>query len=395
MEVELARLSDATALVSLRDDIARWLTARDIAQWNPGEFSVDWLRSWIHDGCVHVAREPGGIVAAVAVVWDDAEIWGPDPTASAGYVHLLMVDRHRAGRGLGDVMLSRAEDRITLAGRRLARAMTDLQPLIRAVAEWARDRPDVVAVGLAGSHARGTARDSSDVDLVVLIEDPAALLGDDAWLTHFGDVTSVADEDWGAVQSRRVRYRAGPEVEFGPTSPAWAAPPLDPGTARVVRDGFRVIHDPQGLLDEAVQAVVGELVVDTDVVLRPFTVALVPDLITAVRESHAHLQPWMFWATPDYDDGDAAVFVELVESGDEWAYAIQSGDGTFHGICVLNRVDAHNRTANLGFWLRSSSTGRGLATRATVVRSPRGSRCRRAPTLGSTGARARSGDPTG
>lgn len=201
--------------------------------------------------------------------------------------------------------------------------MTDLQPLIRAVAEWARDRPDVVAVGLAGSHARGTARDSSDVDLVVLVEDPAALL------------------------------------------------------------------------DEAVQAVVGELVVDSDVVLRPFTVALVPDLIAAVRESHAHLQPWMFWATPDYDDGDAAVFVELVESGDEWAYAIQSGDGTFHGICVLNRVDAHNRTANLGFWLRSGSTGRGLATRATVVRSPRGSRCRRAPTLGSTGARARSGDPTG
>lgn len=138
MEVELARLSDATALVSLRDDIARWLTARDIAQWNPGEFSVDWLRSWIHDGCVHVAREPGGIVAAVAVVWDDAEIWGPDPTASAGYVHLLMVDRHRAGRGLGDVMLARAEDRITRAGRRLARL--DAVATNEVLLDWYRHR---------------------------------------------------------------------------------------------------------------------------------------------------------------------------------------------------------------------------------------------------------------
>lgn len=53
------------------------------------------------------------------------------------------------------------------------------------------------------------------------------------------------------MQSRRVHYREGPEVEFGLTSPAWAHLPLDAGTVRVVRDGFRVLHDPDGLLAAA------------------------------------------------------------------------------------------------------------------------------------------------
>lgn len=138
MEVELARSSDATALVALRDDIARWLTERGITQWNPGEFSLDWMRSWIRDGSVHVARQPGGIVAAVAVRWEDAEIWGPDPSGTAGYIHLLMVERHRAGRGLGDVMLTHAEHLIARGRRHLVRL--DAVATNQALLDWYRHR---------------------------------------------------------------------------------------------------------------------------------------------------------------------------------------------------------------------------------------------------------------
>lgn len=136
--VELARSSDATALVALRDDIARWLTDRGVRQWNPGEFPLDWMRSWIRGGRVHVAREPGGIVAAVAVLWEDAEIWGPDPTGAAGYIHLLMVERHRAGQGLGDVMLAHAEGQIARGGR--PRARLDAVATNQALRDWYRDR---------------------------------------------------------------------------------------------------------------------------------------------------------------------------------------------------------------------------------------------------------------
>jgi hypothetical protein len=37
--------------------------------------------------------------------------------------------------------------------------------------------------------------------------------------------------------------------------PSWAAVPLDPGTARVLRDGCRILHDPEGLLGHALEAV--------------------------------------------------------------------------------------------------------------------------------------------
>ena len=57
-----------------------------------------------------------------------------------------------------------------------------------------------------------------------------------------------SNEDWGLVQSRRVHYADGPEVEFGLTTTKWAALPLDPGTRQVVADGFEILYDPDGLL---------------------------------------------------------------------------------------------------------------------------------------------------
>jgi hypothetical protein len=41
----------------------------------------------------------------------------------------------------------------------------------------------------------------------------------------------------------RAWFADGLEVEFGFTTPDWAAAPLDEGTRRVVRDGLRVLFD--------------------------------------------------------------------------------------------------------------------------------------------------------
>jgi predicted nucleotidyltransferase len=41
--------------------------------------------------------------------------------------------------------------------------------------------PAVVAIGLAGSWARGEGRAHSDVDIIVLTDEPAAVLGTTAW----------------------------------------------------------------------------------------------------------------------------------------------------------------------------------------------------------------------
>lgn len=131
----------------------------------------------------------------------------------------------------------------------------DVSALLRGAVAWAEGEPDVVGVALVGSHARGSARPDSDVDLVILARDPQPYLRDTRWPQRFGPVASCEPEDWGRVTSLRVLYEGGLEVEFGLTTPEWAELPVDAGTRRVVRDGMRVLHDPAGLLARLARAV--------------------------------------------------------------------------------------------------------------------------------------------
>jgi uncharacterized protein len=111
-------------------------------------------------------------------------------------------------------------------------------------------KPDIVAIGLVGSWARGDGRTDSDVDVVVLTTSPQSLLETDDWysLIHPKAVL-VRAEDFGAVQERRLRLPDGLEVEVGVGAPSWAeTASVDPGTRRVVADGLSIIHDPGGLL---------------------------------------------------------------------------------------------------------------------------------------------------
>lgn len=135
----------------------------------------------------------------------------------------------------------------------MTKAETTPTELIRSVVAWAETRPDVAAVALVGSHARGKARPDSDVDLMILVDAPAAYASDAAWVEEFGTLHGV--EEWGAVTSVRLRSAGDLEVELGITSPAWArVDPVDSGTARVVQDGIRVLFDPRAILHDLVAA---------------------------------------------------------------------------------------------------------------------------------------------
>jgi uncharacterized protein len=120
--------------------------------------------------------------------------------------------------------------------------------LERAVA-WARERPDVRGLALVGSWARGSARSDSDVDLVVLTSHRDCYLATDEWTTALGADRVLRTQAWGPLTERRLLLEGGLEVEVGIADPAWAATdPVDPGTRRVVTDGLRVLHDPDGRL---------------------------------------------------------------------------------------------------------------------------------------------------
>jgi ribosomal protein S18 acetylase RimI-like enzyme len=106
---------EAGSLVELREQAARWLLGRGIAQWEPGEVSASEVRAQIRDGQWFVVRQPV-VVAGLRLLWSDEAMWGVRPD-DAGYVHGLVVDRQCAGRGLGAALLEWAEQQARAAGR--------------------------------------------------------------------------------------------------------------------------------------------------------------------------------------------------------------------------------------------------------------------------------------
>ena len=135
--------------------------------------------------------------------------------------------------------------------------------LIAIVQSWAQRDDRVIAAGICGSHARGEARPDSDIDFCILTADPASLLEDRSWIFGFGADARVAEdvEDYNLVQSIRVFYGAT-EAEFGITDKAWADPPIDAETARVINNGLRILYDPEGRLENAKRAALNERLIN-------------------------------------------------------------------------------------------------------------------------------------
>jgi hypothetical protein len=113
---------------------------------------------------------------------------------------------------------------------------------------WASARADILSVALVGSHARNAAREDSDVDLVIIADEPQDYLTHDKWIGIFGFVAKQQIEDYGMLTSLRVWYESGLEIEYGFTAPAWAQTPLDEGTKQVIEGGMLILFERVALL---------------------------------------------------------------------------------------------------------------------------------------------------
>lgn len=124
-----------------------------------------------------------------------------------------------------------------------------VETFLRTVTDWASEEAAILAMGVVGSQARGTARADSDIDLILLVSDPEPFFKNVDWINRFGNVRAFQDEEWGRCRSMRVYYRTGLEAEFGFVSPDWASTdPVDPGTRQVVAGGLRLLYDPESRL---------------------------------------------------------------------------------------------------------------------------------------------------
>jgi len=94
----------------------------------------------------------------------------------------------------------------------------------------------------------------------------------------------------------------------------------------------------------------------------------VKPILEAVRESLPQLYRWMTWCNPGYSEADALQWISPQARAREvrsaFEFLIVGGNGRLHGVCGINRIDTGNRFANLGYWVRSSETGRGIAGQA-------------------------------
>jgi RimJ/RimL family protein N-acetyltransferase len=105
-----------------------------------------------------------------------------------------------------------------------------------------------------------------------------------------------------------------------------------------------------------------------EVVLRAPVLADSVEIMAAIDESRAELGAWMTWWTPAFGEPDVRDYIVRVtaerERSESFEFGIYDAAGAFVGNCGINRISRHHRYANLGYWIRTSRTGQGLATAA-------------------------------
>ena len=105
----------------------------------------------------------------------------------------------------------------------------------------------------------------------------------------------------------------------------------------------------------------------------PVSPADADDLYRATRESLAEMSPWLPFAHQDYSIKETKDFLkkrcpQSWKKDTEYAFKIiDPKDNSFIGMCGLNAIDFENHRANLGYWIRTSRTGEGVAPAATLL----------------------------
>lgn len=118
-----------------------------------------------------------------------------------------------------------------------------VKKFINKLKEFAINDSHIESIIIVGSYARGTNKETSDLDLCMIVTNKNKMIENSDFTKVFGEVDRKQIEYYGACTSIRVWYKNGLEVEFGIVEPSWVSVPLDNGTYKVLCDGYKVIID--------------------------------------------------------------------------------------------------------------------------------------------------------
>ena len=104
--------------------------------------------------------------------------------------------------------------------------------------------------------------------------------------------------------------------------------------------------------------------------IRRYRAEDIPLLFEAARESISEeFGRWMPWCHPHYSLDDSSAFILSREAacrnGEAYDFAVfDREDGAFLGGVGVNQLNREHGFANLGYWVRASARGRGVAAAA-------------------------------
>jgi aminoglycoside 6-adenylyltransferase len=209
------------------------------------------LRAAAHETCVVLPVDCPLVTPELLRTLADAEAvpqTGPLPGVYTKAV-LRELERRVAG---GELSLKGVNENVLAMDERLLVNVNTRMDLIEAeIADWARGREDVQAAVVVGSQARASvpADRWSDLDVILIVDDPEPYAEDGGWIEEFGrPVLTFLEETPLGQRERRVLYESGEDVDL-PIFPVSALDGLEQSdkARQLLARGYRILVDKIGL----------------------------------------------------------------------------------------------------------------------------------------------------
>lgn len=112
--------------------------------------------------------------------------------------------------------------------------------------------------------------------------------------------------------------------------------------------------------------------IEGPLLIRPYRQGDASALYEAVRESLSEVSRWLPWCHNNYSIEESKEFIRSRETaahdGEWYSFAVfERESARFLGGVGLNFFNPVHQMANLGYWVRTSAAGRGVATNATCA----------------------------
>jgi ribosomal-protein-serine acetyltransferase len=111
---------------------------------------------------------------------------------------------------------------------------------------------------------------------------------------------------------------------------------------------------------------------DGNIIIHPCQPEDAAVICEGVQESMQEMLKWAPWCHPAYSISDCKLWLDsrdqMWSEGIEYDFVIfDAKDNTFLGGCAIDQINRKHNFANLGYWVRTSREGKGIATAAVKL----------------------------